>query len=546
MVDVELLLSDNGGVRIYPTEWHNTIYFGYQKNANIYRLHIVRSKVWQNLTVRAFFHTANKQDPPAQLFVGDYVNVPALITATTVGGVITIEGTDGMKALTTADIPYVVSENSGVEDGTTPEPASPAWVQLVAEINAEAEAAKAAAKIANESAIKAQSALNDLLQGIRDGDFIGPPGPQGEVGPAGPEGPKGEQGNQGPGGPVGPQGPQGEVGPAGPQGPQGAQGPQGEKGDTGPQGPKGDTGPAVALDTTLTHEGEAADAKATGDAISAVKVRQNILIGSETGNPIAVDDAFSAPLCSLTVYGRSTQDGTPTPDAPVPIVSAGNGGTIAVTLSDGKGKTQTLTLSTTNGLPGIPVNFDGNWVDKNRQQWVSDVVDLAAGTKTQFDAFQIITGDSTISAIDSSLSQTTLFIVPLGALGKDSRYNSRCSHAAFKVIWSLDEVGFYVDCQNVIFRFPKSVIGETADSIKSWLTEQSEKGTPLKILYQLTTPITTPLTADEIAAYKALTAYGPDTVVQAGDGAGIKLDYQRDVNLVVKRIEDAVASMTTT
>lgn len=234
MVDVELLLSDNGGVRIYPTEWHNTIYFGYQKNANIYRLHIVRSKVWQNLTVRVFFHTANKQDPPAQLFVGDYVNVPALITATTAGGVITIEGTDGMKALTTADIPYIVSENSGVEDGTTPEPASPAWVQLVAEINSEAEAAKAAAKIANESAIKAQSALNDLLQGIRDGDFIGLPGP------AGPQGPQGVQG------PAGPQGPQGEVGPQGPQGPRGTQGvngPQGIQGPKGDPGPKGDVGP---------------------------------------------------------------------------------------------------------------------------------------------------------------------------------------------------------------------------------------------------------------------------------------------------------------
>ena len=270
MVDVELLLSDNGGVRIYPTEWHNTIYFGYQKNANIYRLHIVRSKVWQNLTVRAFFHTANKQDPPAQLFVGDYVNVPALITATTVGGVITIEGTDGMKALTTADIPYVVSENSGVEDGTTPEPASPAWVQLVAEINAEAEAAKAAAKIANESAIKAQSALNDLLQGIRDGDFIGlpgpagpqgpqgvqgpagPAGPQGEVGPAGPQGPRGTQGVNGPQGIQGPKGdpgpkgdigPQGEVGPVGPRGLQGETGPQGIQGPKGDPGPKGDIGP---------------------------------------------------------------------------------------------------------------------------------------------------------------------------------------------------------------------------------------------------------------------------------------------------------------
>ena len=280
MIDVELLLSDNGGVRIFPTEWHNTIYFGYEKNANIYRLHIVRSKVWQDLTVRAFFHTANKQDPPAQLFVHDYVNVPALITATTAGGVITIEGTDGRCALTTADIPYVVSENSGIEDGSTPEPASPAWVQLVEEINAEAETAKAAAKIANDSAIKAQSALNDLLQGIRDGDFIGlpgpagpqgpqgvqgpagPQGPQGEVGPVGPQGPRGVQGNNGPQGIQGPKGdpgpkgdvgPQGEVGPVGPrglqgetgpQGPQGIQGPVGPVGPAGPNGPKGEQGPA--------------------------------------------------------------------------------------------------------------------------------------------------------------------------------------------------------------------------------------------------------------------------------------------------------------
>lgn len=243
MVDVELLLSDNGGVRIYPTEWHNTIYFGYQKNANIYRLHIVRSKVWKDLTVRAFFHTANKQDPPAQLFVSDYVNVPALITATTVGGVITIEGTDGKSAITTADIPYVVSKNSGVEDGSTPEPASPAWVQLVEEINAEAEAAKAAAKIANDSAIKAQSALNDLLQGIRDGDFIGLPGPAGPQGPQGVQGPAGPQGPQGEVGPVGPQGPRGTQGVNGPQGIQGPKGDPGPKGDVGPQGEVGPVGP---------------------------------------------------------------------------------------------------------------------------------------------------------------------------------------------------------------------------------------------------------------------------------------------------------------
>ena len=60
----------------------------------------------------------------------------------------------------------------------------------------------------------------------------------------------------------------------------------------------------------------------------------------------------------------------------------------------------------------------------------------------------------------------------------------------------------------------------------------------------LAAPIETPLTPAEIAAYKALTAYGPDTVVQASDGAGIKLEYQRDVNIAIKKLEDAIASMT--
>lgn len=49
-----------------------------------------------------------------------------------------------------------------------------------------------------------------------------------------------------------------------------------------------------------------------------------------------------------------------------------------------------------------------------------------------------------------------------------------------------------------------------------------------------------------LAGYKAITAYAPDTVVQASDGAGVKLEYQRDVNIVIKKLEDAIASMTTT
>lgn len=91
-------------------------------------------------------------------------------------------------------------------------------------------------------------------------------------------------------------------------------------------------------------------------------------------------------------------------------------------------------------------------------------------------------------------------------------------------------IHFYVDVTNV----------QAFISIDAKNPEEGE----YIIFYVLDAPIETPLTPAEIAAYKALTAYGPDTVVQASDGAGVKLEYQRDVNLVVKNLEDAIASMT--
>lgn len=254
----------------------------------------------------------------------------------------------------------------------------------------------------------------------------------------------------------------------------GPKGDRGEKGDKGDRGAKGEPGKDAVIDATLTQEGEAADAAATGKRLAEIekavaekadKARQNILIGTETGNPVSVSDAFSAPLCGLTVYGKSTQDGTPSPDNPVPIVSAGDGGTITVTIGDGADERQTITLQTPNGLPGIPVTSGGNYTDPGGQRWVCDEVDLERGVKVQ-----------------------------------------RVDKAAF-------------------------------DSTKT-LAEQNAA--------ILATPVETPLTPEEIAAYKALTAYAPDTVVQAAHGAGLKLDYQRDVNIVIKNLEDAIASMTTT
>lgn len=566
MIEQSVSLASNGVVKVPGYE--QLVRFGYTKNRGVYRLAVTASGEWEGLAIRCFWHVPDSKDPASSLVDG-YVDVPASVTAQPGNGCITFEGSNGTKTVTSADLRYRVSANSGTEDGTEPEPGTPAWQQLVDAVHADATAAEQAktdalvaarqaatsAGNADQSAQEAADSLQELKGGIASGDFKGEKGDKGDTGPIGPVGPQGEQGPQGPMGATGATGPQGETGPRGAQGPQGiqgergpqgAQGPQGEKGDTGPQGPKGETGPAVALDTTLTHEGEAADAKATGDAISAVKARQNILIGTETGNPLSVDDAFATPLCGLTVYGKSTQDGTPTPDAPVPIVSAGDGGSVAVTLSDGNGKTQTLTLLTPTGLPGIPVTSGGNYTDQSGQQWVCDEVDLERGVRVQrvgraFIEHCIVSRDP--NWWDASKSYSYQILTYQGSFNQTIESGGPCNRFIsypFMDFYNKGiENGFVITTGEGVFNISKSLgICTTPGEFKMWFNENV-------VLYRiLATPIETPLTPDEIAAYKALAVHGPDTVVQAGDGAGIRLDYQRDVNIAIKKLEDAIASMT--
>ena len=274
---------------------------------------------------------------------------------------------------------------------------------------------------------------------------------------------------------------------------------------------------------------------------TALQKRQNVLVGSETGNTIDVDDAFAAPLCGLTVYGRSTQDGTPTPDAPVPIVSVGDSGTIVLTLGDGDGKTQTLTLPTPNGLPGIPVTSGGNYTDQNGQQWVCDEVDLERGVKVQR-VITMVFSDS-LGFTEESTKNGIRFVSRSEELKKADKGTADSS--AFCSALPLGREGSTWLTPNVFTITTKLYVRfENITSLGE--LQQYLQQTPMSLTAILATPIETPLTPDEIAAYKALTAYAPDTVVQASDGAGVKLEYQRDVNIAIKNLEDAIASMTAT
>lgn len=303
MIVQSVSLASNGVVKVPGYE--RLVRFGYTKNRGVYRLAVAVSGEWEGLTIRAFWHVPDGKDPASSLVADGSVDVPASVTAQSGLGCITFEGSDGTKTVTSADLRYRVSANSGTEDGTMPEPGAPAWQQLVDAVHTDATAAEqaktdaqtaareasASAGNADQSAQEAADSLQELKDGIANGDFKGEQGPQGPIGPVGPQG---EQGPQGPTGATGATGPQGETGPQGKQGPQGiqgergpqgAQGPQGEKGDTGPQGPKGDPGPAgtdgkdgTQIDDTTVTDSAPWSSKHIVDMLCPLL--------EETGNPV--------------------------------------------------------------------------------------------------------------------------------------------------------------------------------------------------------------------------------------------------------------------
>lgn len=105
------------------------------------------------------------------------------------------------------------------------------------------------------------------------------------------------------------------------------------------------------------------------------------IVETAQGETMILTDSSDKLFEGLRVFGKSIQDGTPSVENPVPIVNAGEGGSITVTVNGAE--PQSLTLATPNGLPGIPVSKDGNYTDQNGQQWICDEVDLGRGKYMQ-------------------------------------------------------------------------------------------------------------------------------------------------------------------
>ena len=112
------------------------------------------------------------------------------------------------------------------------------------------------------------------------------------------------------------------------------------------------------IDSTLTQSGQAADAQVTGREIATLhQNKADAIIETAQGETMTLTDSSDKLFEGLRVFGKSTQDGTPTPEAPVPIVSAGESGNITVEvrgknllqLQDGRGGNRGVEITCRNG-----------------------------------------------------------------------------------------------------------------------------------------------------------------------------------------------------
>lgn len=242
-----------------------------------------------------------------------------------------------------------------------------------------------------------------------------------------------------------------------------------------------------------------------------------------SGTSIAVTDGAEAILKTFSIYGKSTQNGTPTPTTPVDIVSLCADGTIAVTVND-----TAVDLPVANGLCGIPVTSKSlaTYTDAIGKMWCADEVDIKRGLYIQRVKKITFSGEEAWSIGGKTLSNGTDWYYTTTVYEdaentSDGRVN--CTHYPFGIINNGNDInGISMVWKSIRIRW--GTMGDV-DGWKAWLREQKENGTPVEVTYRLATPIANALTEEEKAACESIKDISNGATITNDEDAHIKVEY---------------------
>ena len=180
-------------------------------------------------------------------------------------------------------------------------------------------------------------------------------------------------------------------------------------------------------------------------------------------------------------------------------------------------KEQSVTISLLDGLNGIPVSSGGSYTDANGQQRICDEIDLANGVHIQ----RVLKVDNFV--LDKTLDVCDVYVayMPTVALGGGVYPYALCTHTSDYKYHTADSVHHYVDGSAAWVYVPKG-----ADV------------TGLEMCVILKTPIETPLSEEELAAYASLHTYRGNTTVSNDSSAHMEIEYVMDA----KKYIDSLAA----
>lgn len=239
------------------------------------------------------------------------------------------------------------------------------------------------------------------------------------------------------------------------------------------------------------------------------------------GNPTIITDSSSRRLRKLNVYGQSSQDGTPSVENPIPIISKE---VSEIKVTNGADLSQTVTLSEPITLRGIPIESGGN-VTTDGQQYVSDVItekDGIIGVERNVIPFTLSSTDSISEYNANGTNDTYLDVnikneaskkIPQNESGWDTLPKMLCNRfvgdTGYNLVWMLKNEGITYNQNSFNLSIKKSIC-EDIEAFKVWLETNEVTG------LVITTPTFEPLPDEIQAQIKALKTYYPNTVIQTG------------------------------
>lgn len=166
---------------------------------------------------------------------------------------------------------------------------------------------------------------------------------------------------------------------------------------------------------------------------------------------------------------------------------------------------QSMDISTPNGLPGIPTSSGGNYTDADGRQWICDEVDFARGVYVQRVAYTIVDGDE----IKFTARGSEFWNLPNGSAPGCGDQNTAINNFFSKNMFGAN--GRFDFIYALSANMEKYFKIKTPDELNEFCKNKYDAGTPLTLYYALTTPVETPLTDEQIAAYKSLHTYADST-----------------------------------